>query len=58
MNERLEKRYNDLPEDQKRIVQAAVERHERACRRTQCETDPLFFEELLNEVAQGREIFV
>lgn len=58
MNERLQTKYENLPEDQKRIVQAAVERHERACARTECGTDPLFFEELLNEVAQGREIFV
>lgn len=51
---RLKLLFEEMKEEDKRMVLAAWERHERACRKTLVGTDPMFLEELLTEIRLGR----
>lgn len=58
MNEKLKTKLNSLPEEDKRIIELAWERHRKACERTKVGPDPQFLEVAVEEMRAGRNILV
>lgn len=53
---RLKLLFEEMKEEDKRMVLAAWERHEKACLRNDCGTDPQFVIQAVEEVLAGRNI--